>query len=430
MLAGKLSFLLGICSLAVGTILQNGQVRITNYPDTKINISSYDFRTYDADATELSYKGRWDSKKISWWSAPGLVFGFTGQTVAITFGEHTINSTLIGYRIAGLDWTFTNVTAGATHLLVSPETPGVNETQPINPLTFELRVTNWEYGVQIDKVHVGAGESLVKIPAYNRTIEFIGDSLSAGMYTSYEGLSSFAYGVGAGLGDTEYSVIAFPGICVSDQNCWGHARGQVHQWFYTSDMSSRALSIYGDEPEQWDFSKQETTPNIVVINLGTNDNNAHNNVTTATYVDAYTKLIEGVHGKYPKAQVIVMQLWMGFSRTGNSYTQDLGYEQELKDIVAYFNSDEYLSAPKTWDGTTNTTATLDAPSEKFVHYFSTRGILQHNDIGPQFHPTDVGAIKVASHLSQFIKLTFGWDLVATGPEIFHDTTYWNDEMYY
>ncbi|KAF3055032.1 putative acetylxylan esterase protein [Daldinia childiae] len=305
-----------------------------------------------------------------------------------------------------MDWTF-----------VSPSTPGINETFPITPLTFELRVTNWAYGVQIDKVHVAAGESLIKIPPYKRTVEFIGDSLSAGMYTSYEGLSSFAYGVGAGLGDTEYYVTAYPGICVSDQDCWGNPRGQAHQWFYASDTSWRASQIWGDEPEPWAFEKQETTPDIVIINLGTNDNNAANNVSTETYVDAYKKLIQGVHGKYPKAQVVVMQLWMGFYSYGNSYQQNLGYEQELKDIVSYFNSDEYLSAPAIWDGTTNTTTVLDTPSESFVHYFSTKGIMQHNDIGPQWHPTDVGAIKVASHLTQFIKLTFGWELVATGPEL-------------
>ncbi|KAI1472530.1 SGNH hydrolase-type esterase domain-containing protein [Daldinia caldariorum] len=374
MLLKKLSYLLDLCALATGTILQNGQVRITDYPDTKIDISSYDFRTYDANVTELSYKGRWDSNKVSWWSAPGLVFGFTGSTVAITFGELTTDTTLVGYRIGGMDWTFTNVTAGATHLLVTPSTPGVNETYPVNPLTFELRVTNWAYGVQISKVHVAAGESLIKIPPYKRTIEFIGDSLSAGMYTSYEGLSSFAYGVGAGLGDTEYFITAYPGICVSDQECWGNPRGQVHQWFYTSDTSGRAAEIWGDHPEPWAFEKQETTPDIVVVNLGTNDNNAANNVSTETYVDAYKNLIRGVHGKYPKAQVIVMQLWMGFYPYGNTYQQGLGFEQELKDIVAYFNSNEYLDAPSIWDGATSATTVLDAPSEPFVHYFSTKGI--------------------------------------------------------
>ncbi len=178
------------------------------------------------------------------------MFGFTGDTVAITFGDLTTEGTLIGYRIGGMDWAFTNVTAGGTHLLVTPETPGVADGHPFDPPRFEFRVSNWAYGVQVDKVHVGEGERLVAIPAYDRSIEFIGDSLSAGLFQTYEGLSSFPYGVGVGLGDTEYSVIAYPGICAADQECAGNLRGQVHQWFYTSDVGDRAWSIWGGK---WRF---------------------------------------------------------------------------------------------------------------------------------------------------------------------------------
>lgn len=52
-------------------------------------------------------------------------------------------------------------------------------------------------------------------------------------------------GLGAGLGNTEYSITAYPGICAADQDCWGNPRGQVHQWFYTSDTSYRASVMYG-----------------------------------------------------------------------------------------------------------------------------------------------------------------------------------------
>ena len=51
-----------------GTILQNGQVRTTNFPNTRIDPSNYEFDTYPANASEISYKGRWDSKYVSWWS--------------------------------------------------------------------------------------------------------------------------------------------------------------------------------------------------------------------------------------------------------------------------------------------------------------------------------------------------------------------------
>lgn len=163
----------------------------------------------------------------------------------MSFGNLTSDGVLVGYRIAGLDWQFTNITTGGTHLLVTEDTPGSNLTYPISPMSLELRVTNWAYGIQIAGVHVSEGEKLVKIPDYGRRVELIGDSLTSGMYTTYEGMSSFGYGIGAGLGESEYSVTAFPGICASDQNCWGNVRGQSRQWFYSCDTSDRAVKQYG-----------------------------------------------------------------------------------------------------------------------------------------------------------------------------------------
>lgn len=177
------------------------------------------------------------------------MFGFTGHTVAISFGPLTTDRTSVGYRIGGTDWVFANVTAGTTHLFVDDKffRAVVNETEvpPGEPQTFELRVANWDCGVQIDQVHVQEGERIVQVPNYDRAIEFIGDSLSAGMYQTHESLSSFAFDVGAGFGDTEYAVIAYPGICAADHECCNNTRGQAHQWFYTSDTSERASRIWG-----------------------------------------------------------------------------------------------------------------------------------------------------------------------------------------
>ncbi|KDN62128.1 putative GDSL-like Lipase/Acylhydrolase [Colletotrichum sublineola] len=458
----SLATVLACVSAATATILENGRPRVTDFPNTKVDLTTGDYETYGADAPEISYKGRWDSKKISWWAAPGIKFGFTGQTVAVTFGPHTISGTLVAYRIAGLDWMHTNVTAGATHLFVSPATPGIGLAGPVSPVTFEMRVTNWAYGVQVDSVHVAAGQRLVGIPDYPRRVEFIGDSLSAGMYATYEALAGFAYGVGAGLGDTEYSITAYPGICVADQECWGNPRGQSYQWFYTSDTGGRAAEVWGgtcrayappeqqqqwtdlaysnrsmapdhqgpemmasgtgrltaactDDPEPWDFSRNPPA-DLVVINLGTNDANAANSVSKAAYVQHYKKLIQGIHGKWPKAQVIIMQMWQGFFQDGNTYGQHTDLRDEVYSVYEYFNSEEYLSSPTTWDAVTNTTGKACGPAKPFVHFFNTTGILQHNDIGGQWHPTDVGQIKVASHLIQYITLKLGWPLFATGPE--------------
>lgn len=150
----------------------------------------------------------------------------------------------------------------------------------------------------------------------------------------------------------------------------------------------------------------------MVINLGTNDSNQGNGggvVSDADYTTAYIKLINHIHEKYPKAQVIAMQIWQGFSAYGNTYQQIFTYDQATLDAVAHFQND------------TDT---------NFMHYFNTTGILQHNDISPVGHLTDVAAAKVSSHLMQFVKLTFEWSFAATGPKVFHDTLYWNNEVSY
>jgi hypothetical protein len=58
-------------SLGSATIMENGQPRADPYPGqcSTIDLDS-SWRSYDADAPEISYKGRWDSKHISCESSP------------------------------------------------------------------------------------------------------------------------------------------------------------------------------------------------------------------------------------------------------------------------------------------------------------------------------------------------------------------------
>lgn len=207
------------------TILQNGQVRPNNYSSTAIPaiaVEDADWRTYPRSARELSYKGRWDEQYISWWSAPGLKFGFQAESVALSFGAHTSQGVLLAYRLDGQDWILTNVTANSTQLLVQPSTTGYNLTSASTIKTLEVRVTNWAYGVQLSGVHLsGRNATLVKIPDYTRTMEFIGDSLSAGQYATLGGISSNAWALMYGLGNAEFTISAQPGICLHDSRCYG-----------------------------------------------------------------------------------------------------------------------------------------------------------------------------------------------------------------
>lgn len=410
-----LACLAGFCALTSSTILQNGQVRPNDYPITAIDsIAANDssWTTYPPNATELSYKGRWDHQYISWWSAPGLKFGFQAEEVAISFGNRTSEGVLVAYRIDGQDWMLTNVTANTTHLLVTPRTTGYNLTTPQGAVqTFEMRVTNWGYGVQIANVHVSGGACrLVKIPNYTRTMELIGDSLSSGQYATLEGISSYSWALMYGLGNVEFSITAYPGICLHDSRCYDNMHGQTLQWLKIPDTGGRALEIYGERAEDipdWDFSAHPPA-DITVINIGTNDNGTANNITSAEFYNSYITLISEVHERWPDSQIIVLSLWGGFGAVGSTFQQGAGFLDEIQSVVRYFNN-----------GSLN-----ERGGEGFVHYFNTTGILQHNDIGPLYHPTDVGHIKLASHLMQYIKLVFGWELEQTGPEVLHETLYW------
>jgi hypothetical protein len=55
------------------------------------------------------------------------------------------------------------------------------------------KVTNWAYGVQIAGVHVAKDSKLSKLKDFDKRIEFIGDSLSSGMYASYEVIVALQY---------------------------------------------------------------------------------------------------------------------------------------------------------------------------------------------------------------------------------------------
>ncbi|KAK5210864.1 hypothetical protein LTR47_001585 [Exophiala xenobiotica] len=392
---------------ASSAITENTQVRENPYPGqaTITTLNSNKWTTFPANASQISYKGRWDDQHISWWSAPGLVVGFTGEDLAVSFGNWTDEEVLLAYRVDGQDWQFSNVTANASYQFINAATTGLNLTNSTNTKRFEFRVTNWSYGVQIQSISVSSGQKLVSIPTRPKTVEIIGDSLSAGQYATYEAISSWSWGFAEGLGDAEYSITAYPGICLVDANCWGNPHGQTFQWYRTSDTSGRAIDLYGDNPPHWNFATHPAA-DLTVINIGTNDNNTHNNVSAPAFQQSYIDLINGIHQVWPQTQIIIFSLWSGFSAVGSTYVQGAGFLTEIENVYNHF------------------------ADQGFVHYFNTTGILQHNDIGPLYHPTDVGHIKVASHLLQYVRLQFDWDLLATGPEVQSDTLYWNDQSSY
>ncbi|KAL3454231.1 SGNH hydrolase-type esterase domain-containing protein [Aspergillus insuetus] len=385
------------------TILQNGQPRDDPYPGqvSTIDLDS-SWRNYDADAPEISYKGRWDSKHISWWSAPGIKLQFSGSKLAISFGEHTSEGTLVAYRLGRLDWRFSNVTADATYQFVGPGTE--YEELPLDgDNVFEMRVTNWGIGVQIAGASVDVDAQLKKPPQYKKKVEIIGGSLTGGQYATYETLSSWAFVYAQGLGNVEFGITAYPGACLVDLQCYGGgAHGMIWYWHRASDPGSRARAMYDHEPEEYDVTAEQPA-DLVIIQMGGNDHRHPNEIPGENFYQGYIDLIEDIHHHWPDAEIVIMTQWGVWNQEGDEYEQTVIYEEEIQRVYEHFKD-------RKW---------------RFVYLFHTDGILGHNDINPKNHPTDVGHIKIASHMLQWTNLMLGWDLNPRG-EMQHGTLYWNN----
>lgn len=273
----------------------------------------------------------------------------------MSFGAQTSPGVLVAYRFDTLDWQFTNVTASGTHQFTSQpfQQQGSEQfnisTSITTARTFELRVTNWGYGVQVQSIHLASNGTLFKPPSFSRNIEIIGDSLTAGQYATYEGVSSWSWSLCTSLG-TECTISAYPGNCLVDTECWGNPRGQSHQWFQTRDTSYRASQIKGDE--MWDF-KSHQAADLVVIHIGTNDENPHNNVSAARYQETYIEFVKKIHAIWPSSQIILISLANGFyldSSTGR-WHQAGALVNEIRAVYKTFEK------------------------EGWIHYFNSSGVL-------------------------------------------------------
>lgn len=148
-------------------------------------------------------------------------------------------------------------------------------------------------------------------------IEFIGDSITCGygiegkwgedtFSTKTERPDlAYAYKTCQKL-KADYSLVSWSGIGITStyiepeisdpDNLWTMDR----MWPYTDRKLSLTLK---KEPEIWDESK--FSPDVVVINIGTNDNSwvRGDSGKTKVYISAYRSLLEAVHRRSPDAKI-------------------------------------------------------------------------------------------------------------------------------
>ena len=139
-------------------------------------------------------------------------------------------------------------------------------------------------------------------------IEFIGDSITCGFgiesKASYEFFDTstqnfektYAY-IASKLLDFDYSTVCYSG-------CGIITPGSKMPQKYTK------VNVYIGDLE-WDFTKNETKPDIIVINLGTNDKDFALSFKEGTYPYDYANFLKLVRNKNPDAIIICIYGMMG-----------------------------------------------------------------------------------------------------------------------
>ena len=227
------------------------------------------------------------------WPGVSLHARFTGRGVGLDLSD-TGGSELAVF-VDGSEHPKIVATAGRKTYAVAGLDAGTHELLVWRRSESFVGLTQF-HGVALDD-----GGALLSPPApLTRRIEIVGDSLTCGYgnegapgcnFTSGTENNYLAYGsVAARLVNAELSTVAWSGL-------------GMYRNYNDVDASAKPLPYFYDDAlptngAKWDFSK--FVPDVVVINLGTNDSSTHGDP-GQPFVDAYIAFVKRVRAKYPSA---------------------------------------------------------------------------------------------------------------------------------
>ena len=234
-------------------------------------------------------------------------------------------------------------------------------------------------GLEIEK-----GKKLLPIKQPERKIEFIGNSITCGY--GNEGDSPNCHF----SAKTENNYLAYGAITARNLNAAymavAYSGKGVIQNYSLEDKETLPViydRIFPDKKEsRWDFKKWQ--PDVVVINLGTNDF-AHAAPDSALFVKTYLDFLKRIRWNYPKAHIFCIEGCMikdGWPAGIPSLTL---VKKFIESAVDNFKTD------------------TDTKIETF--YLTTA---KEGDFGCDYHPNKRKHQMMAGELTSFIKLKTGW----------------------
>ena len=266
-----------------------------------------------------------------------------------------------------------------TVLLLAEGLPEGKHTVKLMHVTEGYELRPEFYGFILDP-----GKDLTEAPALpQRKIEFIGNSITCGFgveatvgtapftYETENHYYSFASRTARAL-ETQYLVVARSGIGIF-RNYNGPYDGK-------SETAMPALydyTNYDDTTEMWDSNRFK--PDVVCVNLGTNDTSAGRYNKTKLR-EAYASFLQKLRNRYPEAKIVMMS---GCMLSG----------QRMKDVA---------------DAQDAVVAAANRRGDKQVFRFTFTPQDGSLGYGASYHPSMQQQEKMANELTPFLRELMGW----------------------
>lgn len=324
----------------------------------------------DATAPEVLYMGR-----TAVTPEGAVAFNYPGVTAMLDFEADSIamlTSPGSGYWMVEVD------SLPAVKMQVGPADSTLTLARGLAEGPHRARVTycieGYEHHPEIRGFRLAAGGRVLPAPERPRLkMEFIGNSITCGYGTeadsgeihfSYDTENhclGYAYLTARAL-DADFNMVCRSGIGIY-RNYNGPREGNDSE---TMPLEYDYTMLY-DHTTPWDFTR--FTPDVVCVNLGTNDTSTQN-YDIALYEQAYASFLDRLRSRYPDAKIVLL-------------TGAMLHDKELADV----------------------TAALDrlAEGREGVYRFDMTPEDGSLGYGADYHPSRARAARMAQELTDYLK---------------------------
>ena len=302
----------------------------------------------------IQYVGRWDKSDKgsyhSYWGGAYFNFKFRGNAISLKL-EKTVDIYVILDK--GKPILFKNVKGWVK---ITPDSLAF-KTHEIKVIA---RFQNDE--IVLSGFNLNENGKLLKSKKKNIWIEFIGDSITSGDRTSLGNISAYPWLCGDSL-NVNHTQISYCGIPLVD--------GYHYNYEGAPEIGMESAYLNLKQPNQvynpeWKF--QNDSPDIIVINLGTNDHNLK--VDSGLFQQTFTQFIRNIRFIYNQSQILIL---IPFNQS---------YDKEIGEMILQ-----------------------ESKNDTRLKIIDTKGWLESSDFTDGTHPTDKGHSKISEKLIPIIKLS-------------------------